>query len=283
MSEFGIMQGRLSPSQGDRLQFFPDEWEKEFEIAKNLGFSSLEWVFDWSEYWKNPVWYLTDTSKNLLAIRESAESQGICIVTACFDYLMKYTLLQRDNNYLDTLNVLQRTIPKLAQMGVNIISIPLLENASVRTEREKDEIRNTLNLFRRLLDGHKIDLSLETEMAGEELRNYIDSFENPRIGVCYDTGNSTTLEHDLPQDIRLLGNRIKEVHLKDRKFGSRQSVYLGTGDVDFDACFSALKSVHFNGPYILQAWRGTDYLNDAKRQLEYVRSKMQSVREGGQT
>ena len=35
----GIFQGRLSPKKEGQIQFFPGEnWKKEFQIAKNLGF-----------------------------------------------------------------------------------------------------------------------------------------------------------------------------------------------------------------------------------------------------
>ena len=35
MISFGIMQGRLTPSQGKGIQFFPfDHWEKEFELGE---------------------------------------------------------------------------------------------------------------------------------------------------------------------------------------------------------------------------------------------------------
>lgn len=277
MPKFGIMQGRLSPPQGDRLQFFPNDWEKEFQSAQNIGFSSIEWVIDWHEYWKNPVWHLRDIDESFHPIRKIAENCGIAIHSVCFDYLMKYTLFKRDQNYLKSIDVLQNAIPKLAKMGVKIITIAFVEDIAIKTEEDKKEIRITLNFFSHQLEQHDMLIALETEMPGKELKDYIDSFNNPRIGACYDTGNCITMGHDLSHDIYILGNRIKEVHLKDRKIGLRQSVYLGTGDVKFNDCFRTFKLIGFDGPFILQAWRGDDYLGDAKRQFEFVQSVTSSV------
>ena len=184
---------------------------------------------------------------------------------------MKYTLFHRDKNRLKAMGALQNAIPKLAKMGVKIITLAFVEDVAIKTEEEKKQIRDALNHFRHQLSVHDMEFALETEMPGEESQDYIDSFKNPRIGVCYDTGNLITFGRDLPRDIRILGPRIKEVHLKDRKIGSSQSVYLGTGDVDFDACFRAFREIGFSGPYILQAWREKNYLTDAKNQLEFVK------------
>ena len=43
MISFGIMQGRLTPSQGKGIQFFPfDHWEKEFELGAMIGINEVE-------------------------------------------------------------------------------------------------------------------------------------------------------------------------------------------------------------------------------------------------
>ena len=47
VNKIGIMQGRLSKQKGIRIQEFPrDTWEQEFEKAKDIGFDTIEWIFD---------------------------------------------------------------------------------------------------------------------------------------------------------------------------------------------------------------------------------------------
>ena len=46
-SRIGIMQGRLSRPLNGRIQSFPiNTWEKEFYLAKEIGFELIEWVLD---------------------------------------------------------------------------------------------------------------------------------------------------------------------------------------------------------------------------------------------
>src|SRR3989344_8262366 len=41
--EIGVLQGRLTPSRGRGIQFFPeDNWEKEFGDARTIGLSAIE-------------------------------------------------------------------------------------------------------------------------------------------------------------------------------------------------------------------------------------------------
>jgi sugar phosphate isomerase/epimerase len=65
--------------------------------------------------------------------------------------------------------------------------------------------------------------------------------------------------------------------LKDRKVDSEQSVLLGTGVADFDACFRALKEIEYQGAYTLQAWRGDEFLVDARAQLAFVINKLNTA------
>ena len=47
MRSIGIMQGRLSPPIKGRIQAFPSQtWQKEFYLARDCGFSHIEWVLD---------------------------------------------------------------------------------------------------------------------------------------------------------------------------------------------------------------------------------------------
>ena len=45
--EIGIMQGRLSPRIDGKIQAYPaSTWQKEFEIAKEIGYSAIEWIVE---------------------------------------------------------------------------------------------------------------------------------------------------------------------------------------------------------------------------------------------
>jgi len=82
------------------------------------------------------------------------------------------------------------------------------------------------------------------------MRSFIDQFHSPWVGAYFDVGNSMLVGYP-EQWIRLLGHRIKRVHLKDfrRSVGTADGfVDLLSGDVDWPEVMKALREVGYNGP-----------------------------------
>jgi len=82
-----------------------------------------------------------------------------------------------------------------------------------------------------------------------EMRDFIDSFDSKMVGSYFDVGN--VLLTGYPEHwIRILGSRIKRVHIKDfKKSVDRRKgfVDLLEGDVDFDAVKKALAEIGYDG------------------------------------
>src|SRR3989344_5897794 len=101
--DIGILQGRLSPSLDGRLQFFPKDWEKEFFIAKDIGFKSIEWLFDWPDFQKNPIF----TEEGRIVIQKTMQDSGVKVSSICADYYMKHRFLGEEaNKSIEVLNQL---------------------------------------------------------------------------------------------------------------------------------------------------------------------------------
>lgn len=82
-----------------------------------------------------------------------------------------------------------------------------------------------------------------------EMRDFIDSFNSPMIGAYFDVGNVLLTGYP-DQWIRILGKRIKRVHVKDFKcsVGTAEGfVDLLEGDVDFEAVKKALADIGYDG------------------------------------
>lgn len=82
-----------------------------------------------------------------------------------------------------------------------------------------------------------------------EMRSFVDSFNSKMVGVYFDVGN-VLLTGFPDQWIRILGNRIKRVHIKDFKksVGTVEGfVDLLDGDVDFKAVKKALAEIDYDG------------------------------------
>jgi len=269
--QIGIMQGRLSPSQDGRFQFFPKNWQAEFSQAQQLGFDSIEWIYDednWSVRWKfNPILDREGREK----IRKLSSWYNVGVHSICADYFINGGFSRFGD---DRVSMLIALIFVARALKVKIIVLPFLEKAAIKNRKQETEIIKNFGSVLELCRLYSVKLALETELDGKNLKRFIKKFNSPHVGVCYDLGNTVSYGHNSPWDIRLLGDLIFEVHIKDRKIGSDKSVNLGEGDVDFNGCFKALKNIGFNGPMILQANRSdVYYLDDAKRQLDFVKTK----------
>jgi len=82
-----------------------------------------------------------------------------------------------------------------------------------------------------------------------EMRDFIDKFKSASVGAYFDVGN-VLLTGFPDQWIRILGSRIKRVHIKDFKLSVGTAdgfVDLQEGDVDFEAIKEALAEINYDG------------------------------------
>lgn len=171
-----------------------------------------------------------------------------------------------------SLEAFRAMFPALSgRLSTGVVSIPLLEDHAPKTAEQKKEALHTIGVLAAIAEPLGVRIALETEMPANELTLFVDSLCMKNVGVCYDLGNTVSYGFNAPAEISALQHRIFEVHLKDRKKGTTQSLLLGTGDADFAACFTALAEIGYTGVYTLQAWRGDDYRADAITQRAFVK------------
>ncbi len=261
----GILQGRLSPSRDGRFQFSPKKWEAEFAIAQKLGFTSIEWLVDFVDFSENALL----SSSGRKAIANAVAETGVVVSSICADYFMKYRFTGADApRSVEMLRVLADGAKETRE---KLILIPLLEDNAPKRNAEKNEIVSQIKAVLPYLEKKGVRIGFETEMSRGELTEFLDSFRSDIVGVYYDIGNATSYGCDVPGDIRFFGNRIFGVHAKDRKKRSTQSVLLGEGDAPYAETMRALTEIDFGGTIVMQAWRGQDFLEDARTQLSFLK------------
>jgi sugar phosphate isomerase/epimerase len=99
-------------------------------------------------------------------------------------------------------------------------------------------------------------LAIECELdlnAIEYLARNLYHYEN--IGFNFDIGNSASLNNNQATEISIYGNKLFNVHIKDRVFKGK-TVPLGCGNVNFKSVFQNLKEINYKNNYIIQAARG---------------------------
>ena len=97
----------------------------------------------------------------------------------------------------------------------------------------------------------------ESDYAPAELARFIDRLDPNTFGINYDIGNSAALGFRATEDFAAYGQRIVNVHVKDRLLGGT-TVPLGTGSARFDEVFHELGRISYGGNFILQTARAQD-------------------------
>ncbi len=258
---FGIVQGRLTQSPPDRLQWFPQEqWENEFPLAHTLGVSYVELISEVQHNPNNPLWSDDGIAKiNSLVAHNELTNHALCN-----GFVVEHSLPGNPAILQQNIDLIERG--RLLGMGKFIL--PLFDASELTVEKTKDYLGPVRDIAD---EAHKAGMitCLETILTGAELIDFLDTVDRPYVQGVYDTGNRVAFGHDLPGDIRLLGERIAHVHIKDKN-KNNQNVLLGTGLVNFSEVFMAFRDIGYDGPYTFETQRGSDPLRTAQFNMNLV-------------
>ena len=270
INRIGVMQGRLLPKYKGRYQAHPDGyWQDEFPIAKELGLGLIEFLFDYEDFRNNPFM----TSEGLKKIIELSDKTGVLVKNVCADYFMEAPIHKvADSEIEQNFEVLKSLIINASKIGASNIVFPCLEKTALSSLEDIKQFSENVNKISELLEKYNINLSLETDLAPEPFIELLDNFDSGRITVNYDTGNSASLGYDPQKEFAAYGNKISNIHIKDRKKGEG-SVELGTGDTQFDKIFAELSKLDYKGFFTMQAYRDDDGVEIFKKQYEWIKNK----------
>jgi sugar phosphate isomerase/epimerase len=121
-----------------------------------------------------------------------------------------------------------------------------------------------------IAEKYSINLSLETDLAPRPFSDLLNRFNSNQVTVNYDIGNSASLGYDPVEELDAYGDKITDIHIKDRVFGGGP-VILGQGDADFDKFFNKLKKFNYQGAFIMQAYRDEEGVEVFKEQLTWIK------------
>ena len=272
-TKIGVMQGRLLPKYQGRYQAHPiGYWEDEFEIAASLGVDLIEFILDYNDFEENPLMSASGCKK----IIEIANQSDVKVKTICADYFMDAPLHSTDLN-VATLSaaVLRELIINSRTIGVTDIVLPLVDQSSVRDSESQDQFIRAIEPFLPYLDENNMNLNLETDLDPTAFKSLLNQINSDHVTVNYDTGNSAGLGYDPEQEFAAYGDRITDIHIKDRvKNGF--SVCLGQGSADFTQIFKCVQNYGYSGPFIMQAFRDDDGLEIFKTQLTWLKGFLET-------
>jgi hexulose-6-phosphate isomerase len=264
--EIGIMQGRLSPRIDGKIQAYPAKtWQKEFEIAQEIGYAAIEWIVE------KPLEVNALMSKSgMQEIKEIILKTGVRIDFICADIFMQQPLIRMSQEIREeNKEHLKNILVSAKEVGAIGVEIPFVDASSIKSESEINELISCMQEAFELAKEIGMKISLETDLNPTSFKELLNRINLNHVQANYDIGNSASLGFDPIEEINAIGKRILNVHVKDRKFGST-TVPLGTGDADIKLSLSRLSEINYLGGITMQAARGSDDIEVAKSQLKYT-------------
>ena len=273
-NEIGIIQGRLSPRIDGKFQAYPaSTWQKEFEIAQEIGYAAIEWIVE------KPVEtnaLMTDSGK--AEIKKVIASTGVRIDYVCADIFMQQPLVRMtEETKSQNKDYLLEILKNAKEVGAIGVEIPFVDNSSIKNDKEKQEFIDAMQDAFMLAKDLDIKISLETDLSPLAFKELLEEIGLDFIQANYDIGNSASLGFDPEEELDAYGQRILNVHVKDRKLGGT-TVPLGTGNANLDLVFKELNEINYSGGITMQAARGDDDVKIAKEQFGYVQSIIKNIR-----
>ncbi len=252
--DIGLMQGRLLPDRYGEIQSFPgSKWPTEFAIAKELGLSHIEWIYEKRNRDENPIC----SPEGIEKIKQVVISTGVGIVSVCADYFMESPYLKSNVDERRTLTEhLLWLVEQVHAVGGCYIDLPFVDNSSIP---DSSYFSSVVEFLRPACERAKelgIVIALETDLAPSDFRQLLQMTRELSVAANYDSGNSAGIGYDFLKEMEAYGEFVQTVHLKDKSLNS-PTMPLGAGDVDFIQLFTQLNLLRHSGPIVLQAARGS--------------------------
>jgi sugar phosphate isomerase/epimerase len=248
IAKFGACQGRLVMPDSGELQCFPQgNWQKEFEIASQIGLNFIELLVERQPNKLNPFWSTEGRNK----IRKAASENGLDLYSCCYDYVIDNSIEDQNNDYkVHLLNFFNGC----KDLSIPIVVFPLLERSDLNTKN----YRNFVPIIQKIADEllpDSTELCIETLLPAENLLEFLELVDRPNVSCVYDSGNRIVDRTDLVREIILLNGRIKHFHIKDKN-SAGENVILGTGLVNFKTVFDTLRDIKYEGNFSFETTRG---------------------------
>lgn len=264
----GVMQGRLCELVDNKIQAFPEnEWREEFSRAHRLGLSLIEWTLDNDSIDNNPL-----INKGYFEeLTELKRRWEVTIPSVTGDCFMQNPMWKDPGNTKAFREYTKMVLDGCAQNGAKVLVIPLVDKSSLKCSQEERVLTEALLCLDSYIRSKGLIIAFESDYSPTELADFIRRFPIDTFGINYDCGNSGSLGYDCVEEFDCYGDRIVNVHVKDRVKGGT-TVPLGEGSVDFEKVFSGLGRLRYNGNFILQTARAADgdHMNAVRKYADMV-------------
>ncbi len=195
------------------------------------------------------------------AVAAMARDHGVAVSSLLTIAQFHYSLVSDDPALRSTgIDLVRRLIDFAALTGApNLLIVPGVVTSRIGYEDAYRRLEDAIALLKAEAEKARVGLGLENVWgrflySPLEMRDFVDKFASPWVGVHFDVGNVLQFGHP-DQWIRILGRRLLNIHLKDYNESInniRAFTWLFQGDVPWDRVMQALRDVGYDGYLIAE-------------------------------
>ena len=179
----------------------------------------------------------------------------------CFNYMMNNSILNKN-----TLKYFNNLLYVCTELKIKNIVLPFFDQSII-----KDSNFDSISKQIRLISTNalkKISLIIETSISGDKMLKFINDIDMENVRILIDSGNYYEYGFDIVKDLNLLKNLVSHIHIKD-KDDKGNNIILGTGGVNFDLFFDALKNINYKSNFTFETTRGNNAIKNAKFNIKF--------------
>jgi len=262
---------------------FPQDMKMEsvFEHARLAGYDALELnMGPTGAIGPN----LASTTAELAAIKRLAESNGIALRSLSCGLMWEHSLSAPQQEVRERgQDIVSKQLEAAYELGMDTILTVAGYCTDEDTSYDLLEQRSMETIGKLLPHAERLGVTIAVEnvwskflLSPTEMARYVDGFGSSSIGVYFDVGNVMLYGHP-EQWIRILGSRIRKIHVKDfrRAVGNGQGfVPLLAGDVKWPLVMKALRDIGYTDTITAEVGAYSSYplqaVYDTARQLDVL-------------
>lgn len=167
---------------------------------------------------------------------------------------------------------LEQTIGAAAELGAGVILVAFFGKGSLLDEQRQpkradiDSVVARIKAAAPLAKKAGVTLGIENTLSAQQNIEILDRIGHDAVKIYYDIFNLYGQGYDVPEEIRLLRDRIAIFHFKNGPD------YLDNGEVKFEPAVAAIKEIGYRGWVVLETSSPSkDKVADARRNAAHVR------------
>ncbi len=251
----------------------PREWSlrEALEATKKAGYDGLEALMcD-----EGPI-SPKASEADLAEAKAMATEVGVEIPSLCPRVSEGYDLSSPDDAVWNSAQDVVRALLRCAQgLGANtVLVVPGRVTETNEYDYVYERVFDALRAVRKDAEAAQVSIAVENVwnkflLSPLETAQFLDNVDSPFVGNYHDTGNMMIWGYP-EQWIRILGPRIKKVHLKDFQRQGYEWKPLLEGDVDFAAVMRELRRAGYDDYVISEVSTGLASLEDTAQAMRRI-------------